>query len=309
MGAHLWHCGGFGDVAGLSCGYRGGRLHFVEPGAAVERGIDAEAEYRGVVDSPYTRSVRYHQHKENSDMPLFSSTIDTFWQATFLDGEAVFGDELLTVVANAKLVSDRRVMVLRKADGMVNAVLTPDMVEKLGFHHHKVLTELLLREKMREANIQLHDADYVFHFTEAGKHALLQEPPQVSIRQLGLADQDVFTQFQSQASEQDLDDAYVELDHWAVFGSFENERLVCAASMYPWSGAPVADLGVLTLPPHRGMGHARGVVRAICRFAYGQGFEPQYRCQTDNASSVSLAKSAGLTLFGTWEVVSPECAA
>jgi hypothetical protein len=37
-----------------------------------------------------------------------------------------------------------------------------------------------------------------------------------------------------------------------------------------------------------------------------QSSEPQYRCQTDNAASVSLAKSAGMALFGTWEVVSPE---
>jgi predicted GNAT family acetyltransferase len=160
---------------------------------------------------------------------------------------------------------------------------------------------------MQQASIRLHSADYVYHFTEANTHALLQEVPHTDVRQLSLADEAVFTDFQSLASEQDLDDAYVELDHWAVFGSFEHGRLVSAASMYPWSGAKIADLGVLTLPTHRGMGHARGVVRAISRFALEQGYEPQYRCQTDNAASVSLAKSAGLALFGTWEVVSPEC--
>lgn len=34
-----------------------------------------------------------------------------------------------------------------------------------------------------------------------------------------------------------MDDAYVELDNWAVFGSFEEHRLVSAASMYPWDSA------------------------------------------------------------------------
>jgi hypothetical protein len=216
-------------------------------------------------------------------------------------------DGYLTVFANAKLDSDRRVMVLRKADGMVHVVLTPKLLEKLGPLDPPVITETLLREKMREAHITLHSADYAFHFTEANKLALLQEAPQAHVRRLSLADEAVFTEFQSLASEQDLDDAYVELDHWSVFGSFENERLVCAASMYPWSGEKIADVGVLTLPTHRGVGHARGAVRAISRYAVEQGYEPQYRCQTDNAASVSLAASAGLTLFGTWEVVSPEC--
>ncbi|GGT45227.1 hypothetical protein GCM10010207_51840 [Streptomyces atratus] len=75
-----------------------------------------------------------------------------------------------------------------------------------------------------------------------------------------------------------MDDAYVELAHRAVSGAFADERLVRAASMYPWDDSTVADLGVLTLPSFRGQGHARRVVRAICRHAAGQGHEPQYRC-------------------------------
>lgn len=70
----------------------------------------------------------------------------------------------------------------------------------------------------------------------------------------------------------------------------------------------IAETGVLTLPPFRGKGHARNVVRAISRYAYEQGFEPQYRCQLDNQASVALAKAAGLTLFGKWQVVSPDSA-
>ena len=71
---------------------------------------------------------------------------------------------------------------------------------------------------------------------------------------------------------QELRDAQIELDHWAVFGSFDGDRLVCAASMYPWGNARnLADLGVLTLPQCRGNGHAGKVVRAICRYAYAHG--------------------------------------
>lgn len=240
-------------------------------------------------------------------MAQFSPTIDAFWHATFLDGEVLYRDALLTVVANAKLDADRCAMVLRPAGGQTHAVMTPAVADQLGLgRNQQPLTESTLRQTMQDRDVQLHGADYVFHFTEAGKHALLQEQPPVHVRQLhAVEDADAFAVFQSSASEQDLDDAYVELDHWAVFGAFEHDRLVCAASMYPWAGQSIADLGVLTLSAHRGQGHAARVVRAISRYAYGQGHEPQYRCQTDNAASVALAGSAGLALLGTWEVVAP----
>jgi len=40
--------------------------------------------------------------------------------------------------------------------------------------------------------------------------------------------------------------------------------------------------------------------------AIESGYEPQYRCQFDNASSVALAASAGFALFGDWDVVATE---
>ncbi len=232
--------------------------------------------------------------------------VDTFWHSTFLDGEVLFRNADLTVVANAKLEADRRAMVLQGVDANVCVALTPALAGELGLAHQQDLTEPLLRQMLHAGNIQLHGADYVFYFTEVDKHDLMHEPPQRSVRQLHASDADVFAEFQSSASEQDLDDAYVELDHWAVFGAFENERLVCAASMYPWGGQKIADVGVLTLPSHRGMGHASRVIRAISRYACDQGHEPQYRCQLNNSASVSLAKAAGLTRFGTLEIISPE---
>ncbi|WP_244590783.1 GNAT family N-acetyltransferase [Xenorhabdus hominickii] len=68
--------------------------------------------------------------------------------------------------------------------------------------------------------------------------------------------------------------------------------------------AQIADTGVLTLESFRGKGHARKVVRAISKYAYIQGYEPQYRCQIDNFASSALARAAGLKLFGKWEIAS-----
>lgn len=241
-------------------------------------------------------------------MPLFSQTITDFWESQFLNGDIIYNDKTFTVTINHDLSEDSRVMVLETADGRVMAVLTPEMAEKLDLFRGQELSELNFHQKLNEGGVTLHGADYLFYFSEAEKNALLQENQEGTLRQLTEQDDAIFSAFESSASEQDLDDAYVELDHWAVFGSFEQNRLVCAASMYPWGeDVQIADLGVLTLSAYRGKGHARKVVRSICKYAYEQGYEPQYRCQLDNEASIFLAKAAGLTMFGKWDVISPDC--
>ena len=224
-----------------------------------------------------------------------------------MKGDVLYSDEVFTVIINPDLEEDSRVMVLETIDGQVIAVLTPAVADKVGLYQRQDLSEEIFRQKLNEAGVTLHGADYLFYFTEAEKNIMLQENLEGDLRRISEQDDAVFSEFESSASEQDKDDASVELDHWAVFGSFEQNRLVCAASMYPWEGdSQIADLGVLTLTSFRGKGHARKVVRSICKYAYDQGYEPQYRCQLDNQASTSLAKAAGLTLFGKWDVVSPE---
>lgn len=249
-----------------------------------------------------------NQPLQTTSMPIFSEKIAAFWREPFENGEVLFHDEVFMLTINPDLSDDSRVMVLTMADGKVMAVLTPTMADKAGLTQQAELTEALFRQKLKETGVTMHGADYLFYFTEADKNALLHEAVEGDLRQLTEQDHAVFAEFQASASEQDLDDAYVELDHWAVFGSFERNRLVSAASMYPWMNSHIADTGVLTLNDYRGNGHARKVVRSISKYAYAQGYEPQYRCQLDNYASTSLAKASGLTLFGRWEVVSPDSA-
>ena len=241
-----------------------------------------------------------------STVSQFSQAIESYWHESFHTGNLLFRSDALTVTTNADLKSSRRLMLLETVDAKVFAVLTPAMADKLGLAHEPDLTAALLRQKLEDRGITLHGADFVFHFREADLHELQHEPSPENVRRLHAADEAVFGEFCSHASEQDLDDAYVELDHWAVFGAFEQDRLVCVASMYPVSGRKIADVGVLTLPPFRGKGHARSVIRAISGHALAQGHEPQYRCQLDNAASVALAESSGLSLFGTWDVISSD---
>jgi RimJ/RimL family protein N-acetyltransferase len=241
-------------------------------------------------------------------MPSYSQVITDFWRAPFLSGDVLHEDEAFSVAVNPDLSDDRRVMVLETAAGMVRAVLTPALAGKLGLERGQDLSASIFRQRLAEAGVILHDADNLFYFVAADKQALLREShEETTVRRLTQHDDAIFAEFESSASEQDLDDAYVELDHWAVFGTFEQDHLVGAASAYPWLNAQIADIGVLTLAPFRGKGHARRVVRAISKYAYGQGYEPQYRCQLDNLASAAVAKAAGLTWFGTWQVISPDC--
>lgn len=241
-----------------------------------------------------------------TNMTLFPKTITDFWRESFGNGDILYHDGNFTLAINSNLNADSRVMVLTTIDGKVMAVLTPELADKADLTQQEELSEAIFRQKLNEAGVMLHGADYLFYFAEADKCALLHEVVEGDLRQLAEHDYAVFSEFQAAASEQDLDDAYVELDHWAVFGSFEHNRLVSAASMYPWEDSQIADTGVLTLTDYRGKGHACKVVRSISKHAYEQGYEPQYRCQLDNHASTSLARAAGLTLFGKWEAISPD---
>lgn len=238
-------------------------------------------------------------------MSVFAQEITEFWRRTFLSGDVLARNDGFIVAVNPGLSEENRVMVLETIDNRIMAVLTPGLADRLNLAGQKDLSPRAFRQRLAEASVTLNGPDYLFYFTEAGRRSLLREDVALDVRRLTASDEAAFAGFEAASSAQDLDDAYVELDHWAVFGAFEQDRLVCAASMYPWEDARIADAGVLTLPSNRGKGHASNVVSAISRYAYEQGFEPQYRCQIDNHASVALAKALGLTPFGKWEVVTP----
>lgn len=237
---------------------------------------------------------------------VFSPVVTEFWDARFPGLDARSGAFALAV--DAGLSENRRVMVL-DAGGTVRAVLTPSLARAVGVSGpdaSAALTESDFRRALSEAGVALHGADHLHYLLERDREALLRESAGTGVRALTEHDAQAFAEFESSASPQDLDDAYVELDHWAVFGAFVQDRLVSAASAYPWLDARIADIGVLTLPGFRGRGHGRAVVRALCKFAAQQAYQPQYRCQFDNEPSKALAASAGLTFFGKWEVVSQD---
>ena len=224
-----------------------------------------------------------------------------YWRSAFEGTLAeTQGDFILSVVPT--LDRKRPAMMLERADGSIQAAITPELGAAIDLKA-SMATAAALRERLESEGIAFHDPDFLFYLPV---NAGLETRALASARQLTEEDRAAFDIFYAAASEQDREDAYVELDHWAVFGCFDGKRLVSAASAILWNDSPMADLGVLTLSDARGKGHAGSAVRSVNGFARQQGYEPQYRCQMDNQVSVALAKACGLVLFGKWVVAAAE---
>lgn len=221
-----------------------------------------------------------------------------YWQQAFGSGRCVFDDGRVSLRADPSL-GETYVMILTRHDGTAGVAIAPALAERTGLSDTAPMPLAAVRARLAAHGIRLHDPDHLFY------RASSSQPPNGdhSVRRLEPQDRDAFRQFRNAASAQDMDNAWVEFDHPVVFGGFDGDRIVCAASMLRWRESPLGDLGVLTLPEARGRGLGRAVVRAIADHAVAAGLEPQYRCQTDNLASVALARSAGFESLGEWEVI------
>ena len=229
---------------------------------------------------------------------MFSATVTTVWPI-----EPAQPGEAFSVVVDPTLKPTRSVSLLSRADGVRTARLTPERAAELSLTAGDAVAADDLAGRIEAAGLELNGADHLYFLPAAEQDAVRAETPAAGVRKLTADDAELWARFVEEAPEDDLDDAYVELDHWLVFGAIVDGRLVAAASMYPWDDSTLADLGVITLPEVRGQGLARATVRAMSAEALRRGSEPQYRCQLDNAASIALAASAGFALYGEWDVV------
>jgi RimJ/RimL family protein N-acetyltransferase len=242
-------------------------------------------------------------------VPEFAPVVTDYWAATF-SGKPLHSNECLTITVNPHLGDDERVTILRTADDdhvliAVNPAVADVLAKDIAALGNPTETEA--RAALAARGIALNGADNVFYLSDSAVDDILSDTESPRVRKLTDADADIFASFKAAVSEEDWDSAYVELDHWAVFGAFDDDGgLVSIGSMYPWDDEfPLADIGVLTLDSAQGCGHAKTLVRRMFRYALTEGYEPQYRCQLDNAASAGLAAGLGLQLFGQWEIVIP----
>jgi hypothetical protein len=159
---------------------------------------------------------------------VFSPIADQFWKAQ-LDGATVLQDSSgLLIAVRADLAENRRLTVLERT-GSATVLLTPELAERLALPSLVGLSLSGFRATLTDAGITLHGADAVHYFAEDARPTLRAETAAPGIRILTGDDYEAFALFQAAASEQDLDDADVEVDHRAVAGAFSGDRLVCAA--------------------------------------------------------------------------------
>jgi RimJ/RimL family protein N-acetyltransferase len=233
---------------------------------------------------------------------MFSPLVSSHWipdDVTISD----LGAGQLRVAVDHALPEHRSVSLLHLAAGPAILRLTPARARELRLAHGETVSTDHARARIADAGLSLTDPDHLFFLTLEERSTLATEASTTHTRQLTAHDAAVFAAFTANAPADELDEAFVELDHWLVFGTFAGDTLASAASMYPWAGTKLADLGVITLPEFRGHGAARATVRAISAAALRAGYEPQFRCQLHNSASIALARASGFTLLGDWEVV------
>ncbi len=238
---------------------------------------------------------------------MFSRTVNDYWLPRDATAGSVAADGEFRVIVDDSLPPNRSLMILEPvSEGCGVLTLTSAHAAGLEIAGGSTVGRSELHAALEAAKVALNGADHLFYLP-VDEHAVVRaEVVPEGTRQLSETDAELFAQFTAAAPADDLDEAFVKLDHWLVFGTFADGRLVTAASMYLWKETRLADLGVITLPDYRGRGLARRTVRAMSAHALADGCEPQYRCQLDNESSIALAVAAGFTRFATWDVIASQ---
>lgn len=124
-------------------------------------------------------------------------------------------------------------------------------------------------------------------------HARVEPPDGVTVRKLGPDDTYAMKDLNAACTDEEAEEAYVELNHLIAQGAFEGERLLAASSGYVRTG--FLDLGVVTHPEARKRGLGRLVVSVLCDWANEQGHLPQYRHDIGNLASRALPSALGFT--------------
>lgn len=92
---------------------------------------------------------------------------------------------------------------------------------------------------------------------------------------------------------------FVELNHPIVYGCFENNTLVAAASHFLFEEERIAAGGVLTHPNYRGKGYGKAVSSTIMQWALEHNWICEWSSWAGNPASIALSKALGFKQFST----------
>jgi RimJ/RimL family protein N-acetyltransferase len=102
--------------------------------------------------------------------------------------------------------------------------------------------------------------------------------------------------FSKSVNELDWEHSGIEIDQPPIFGYFEGEEILSAASYEIW-GDSIAHIGLVTLPTKRGNGLGKLIVSATADYAINQGLIAQYRTLESNLPSIAIANRLGFQAY------------
>lgn len=249
---------------------------------------------------------------------------ETIWLQQYFSDPPMYQWQDLDIFVNDALTEQDRLMVLsypapalKHSDTLQHDVQhTPDRTRIILTNHYlRILfgssfivpahfCAKAFRVLLQKHNIKLHIPDHIYYANEPTIIPKIRE--NWSMRLLTQHDKLLFENFCLDIDEIEIDNAWVELEHWMVFGLFVKGTLASVCALSPWDGTLIADIGVLTHPNHRGQNLAKHLVNFAHHHVAQQGYVLQYRTQTNNLSSIHLAHSLSLSLYACWESLTPE---
>lgn len=156
---------------------------------------------------------------------MIPPAVVAYWQRAFGGGRCVFDDGRVSLRADESL-GETHVMILTRRDGTAAVAIAPALADRTGLSVASPIALTEIRRRLADNGIRLHDPDHLFYRPSAAARSLRPH----SVRRLGPDDRNAFKRFREAASDQDLDDAWVEFDHPVVFGGFDGNRIVCAGA-------------------------------------------------------------------------------
>lgn len=234
----------------------------------------------------------------------FNRQVDSLWAAHFACEPAAFDSAGTTLLPRDHLRGECLVHVVyirKHALAEIDPALEGDLRGVMAnLPPGTVLSSELLRRALGAARLADVESGLIFHL-RPGDLVRPELDWQFTLHRLTSDDEPALNALRQRCTEDEIEDAYVEIGHEIAWGCFKALQLTAVGSGYRRNG--FMDYGVLTDPDFRGQGLARHVVCALTDDTYERGLLPQYRCNRVNKASRRVAEAAGFTLYFTTESV------
>ncbi|QFG69057.1 hypothetical protein [Ornithinimicrobium pratense] len=141
---------------------------------------------------------------------MFSSLVLSQWVP---DEVRSLPEGEIAVPVDPALSANRSVSLLRLEGGCAVLSVSPARASELELIGEERVNVADLSARIERSGISFNDPDHLFYLTLGDQAVLQNESFGAETRQLTAADAALFEDFTSEAPEDDLDEAFVELDH------------------------------------------------------------------------------------------------